>query len=176
MAKKGLATKRVTNKKVWSDGKRFTVAQGQLSRPRGRPIAGASALFKVVAEKLPFDSLNGVSRHLATLGIPPNGVYAAHDSMGYARYVGRGAIFTRLKLHKKAHAAELAYFSFYVVADKGHERELETLVIRAAGPQLQFNARKRRVDIAPGNVGDFEPGTFFYERQRKRGPLHKKAR
>lgn len=102
-------------------------------------------------------------------GLGTDGVYVAHDSMGYARYVGRGAIFTRLRARQKAQPAELVYFSFYVVEDKKHEREVETLLIRAAGPQLHFNTRKRRIDIQPGDVRDFEAGTKFFERQGRRG-------
>ena len=56
-----------------------------------------------------------------------------------------------------------------MVLDKAHEREIETLLIRSAGPHLQFNTQKKRVDIAPGNVRDCEAGTEFYERQSKRG-------
>jgi hypothetical protein len=98
-----------------------------------------------------------------------NGVYVAHDSMGFPRYIGRGAIFTRLKARKDAQPLELTYFSFYVVSEKKHEREIETLLIRAAGPLLQFNTRKKRVNIIPGNIRDYEAGTFFYERQYKKG-------
>jgi hypothetical protein len=55
------------------------------------------------------------------------------------------------------------------MSEKKHEREVETLLIRAAGFLLQFNDRKKRVGIAPGNVHDYEAGTFFYERQYKKG-------
>lgn len=89
--------------------------------------------------------------------------------MGVPRYVGRGDIFERLKARKKAHEAELQYFSYYIIPDKKHEREIETLVIRAASPLLDFNERKKRTIISTGNVRDYEGGTFFYERQRKRG-------
>lgn len=102
-------------------------------------------------------------------GLSRSGVYIAHDSMGYARYVGRGDIFTRLKFRRRAQRAELHYFSFYVVLDKKHEREIETILIRAAGPQLHFNSRKRRVDVQPGDVRDFERGTVFFARQGRRG-------
>ncbi len=93
----------------------------------------------------------------------------AHDSMGCPRYIGRGNIFQRLEARKMAHPLELEYFSFYVVSEKKHEREIETLLIRAAGFLLEFNDKKKRVGIAPGNVGDYEAGTIFYERQYKKG-------
>ncbi|MDA8049641.1 MAG: hypothetical protein M0002_06495 [Rhodospirillales bacterium] len=64
---------------------------------------------------------------------------------------------------------ELAYFSFFVVEAKIHEREVETTMIRAAGRLLDFNTRKIRNDIQPGDVRDFEPGTTYFERQYKRG-------
>ncbi len=98
-----------------------------------------------------------------------DGVYIAHDSMGVPRYIGRGQIFNRLMLRQKAQPLELVYFSFYVVSEKIHEREIETLLIRAASTQLHFNTRKKRVDIESGNIRDFEAGTLFYERQRIRG-------
>lgn len=88
--------------------------------------------------------------------------------MGYARYVGRGAIFTRLKAGARQSTLEIAYFSFYVVEEKNHEREIETLLIRAAGPLLYFNERMKRLSLSPGNIRDYEPGTEFYERQYKR--------
>lgn len=56
-----------------------------------------------------------------------------------------------------------------MVSDKKHEREIETLLIRAAGFLLEFNVRKKRTGIAHGNVRDFEVGTLFYERQQKKG-------
>jgi hypothetical protein len=110
-----------------------------------------------------------VKKHLQLDGLPSNGVYVAHDSMGYARYIGRGDIFTRLKARKKAQRLELSYFSFYVVLEKTHEREIESLLIRAAGPLLEFNNRKRRENIQAADTRDFEAGTQFYERQYKRG-------
>lgn len=97
-----------------------------------------------------------------------NGVYIAHDSMGVPRYIGRGRIFNRLKLRRKTQPLELVYFSFYVVSEKIHEREIETLLIRAAATQLHFNTRKKRVDIESGNIRDYEAGTLFYERRRRR--------
>jgi hypothetical protein len=89
--------------------------------------------------------------------------------MGVARYIGRGHIFERLKSRRRAQVLELVYFSFYVGFDKTNEREIETLLIRAVGPQLYFNTRKKREDIQPGNIRDYEAGTFFCERQYKRG-------
>ncbi len=160
-------SKKAVKKTVWSK-EGWTVVSGELQRGRGRP-AKAAPLFSVVAEKLPFGCLDGVKEELKTLGIKPFGVYAAHDSMGTPRYLGRGAIFTRLKSHLKTHPRELVYFSFFVVKEKTHEREIETLSIRAAGDTLQFNSRKKRTGIAPGSVLDYEAGTMFFERQQKRG-------
>jgi hypothetical protein len=84
--------------------------------------------------------------------------------MSYARYIGRGNIFQRLKACENAHRLELKYFSFYVVKNKNHEREIETLLIRAAGPMLQFNTRKKRLSTRAGNFHDYEAGTSFFER------------
>lgn len=165
-AHKGNLTK-TTSDTVWSDDF-WQVLQGELKRGSGRPRL-ARPLFRAVAEKIPFEALDDVRRSVSESDIETNGIYVAHDSMGVARYVGRGSIFTRLKARHRPNSQELKYFSFYVVAEKTHEREIETLLIRSAGPQLHFNSRKKRVDIQPGNVRDYEPGTVFYERQNKRG-------
>jgi len=100
-------------------------------------------------------------------------VYLAHDSIGVARYGGRGQIFSRLRKHKEKYPLELCYFSFYTIAGKKNEREIETALLRAAGPQLILNTRKVQDDITKGDVKDYEPGTSFFERQRKRGKKSK---
>lgn len=164
--KKKPSTKTITQK-VW-DGKDWTVQFGELKRGAGRP-GKVSRLFKYVGEKIPFDALDDVSYHFVSDQTPAQGVYVAHDSMGSPRYIGRGSVFHRLKAHKKSHSPELVYFSFYIVEDKQHEREIETLLIRAAGDQLAFNDRKKRVGIKPGNIRDYEPGTVFYERHSRKG-------
>lgn len=168
MPLKRIARPRIQPRRVWIGEGSWTVHLGQLERGRGRPEK-VEALFSVVGEKLPFESLSSIARAVSEEGLSTQGVYVAHDSMGYARYVGRGDIFTRLRSRRRAHPAELHYFSFYVVANKKHEVEIETLLIRAAGPQLHFNSRKRRIDIQPGDVRDFEHGTVYFERQRRRG-------
>lgn len=148
----------------------WTVKSGVLRQvKRGRP-PGPDKLFRVLGEKLPAESLEAVKNHLtADLGTTPKGVYIAHDSMGVARYIGRGDIFHRLSSHLTLHPDELRYFSFYVIPNKKHERDLETILIRACGATLHFNERKKRDGIEPGDVRDFEAGTRFYERQRVRG-------
>lgn len=167
MAKKAALTK-TTHASVFKDGELWNVQFGELKRHQGSP-GKTDHLFRVVGEKLPFESLASVRKHLKEKEFGENGVYIAHDSMGFPRYIGRGNIFTRLKSRKEACELELMYFSFYVVSEKKHEREIETLLIRAAGPLLHFNTRKKRVDIMPGNIRDYEAGTFFYERQFKKG-------
>jgi len=89
--------------------------------------------------------------------------------MGQARYIGRGNIFSRLAGHKKAHQLELQYFSFYVVEDRKQEREIETLLIRAAGPLLHFNEKKKQLTIDAGSINDYEANTRFFERHYKKG-------
>ena len=167
MAKKAALTKSI-HTCVYKDDELWNVQFGELKKHQGNP-GKAEHLFRVVGEKLPYEALAVVNKHVRKQGFGTNGVYVAHDSMGFARYIGRGAIFARLKARKDAQLLELAYFSFYVVSEKKHEREIETLLIRAAGPLLQFNTRKKRVSIMPGNIRDFEAGTYFYERQYKKG-------
>ena len=164
MAKK---VKKIIVPRIWGD-KQWVVRFGRLNVGPGRP-EGAPRLFKVVGEKLPFEAINAVARHLRNKGITRSGVYVAHDSMGYARYIGRGSIFSRLRTRRKSQVLELKYFSFYIVEDKKHEREIETLLIRAAGALLQFNTKKKRLTISPGSLLDYEAGTRFFERRYTRG-------
>ena len=167
------ATKAVT-KEVYTDNKCWTVQYGELKRGKGRPPK-TEHLFRVVGEKIPYAAISKVKKHLKGEGHTHQGVYIAHDSMGCPRYIGRGDIFARLESRKKAQPLELEYFSFYVVSEKNHEREVESLLIRASGFLLEFNDRKKRVGIAPGNIRDYEAGTIFYERQRKKGAVKKAA-
>jgi hypothetical protein len=165
---------KVVENTVFRDNKTWVVQQGVLKRGKGNP-GKTEHLFRVVGEKLPFESLPKVKADLKEKGLGTQGVYVAHDSMGCPRYIGRGYIFGRLEARKKAQPLELEYFSFYVVSEKKHERKVETLLIRTAGFLLEFNTKKKRVGVAPGNIRDYEAGTLFYERQRKKGAV-KKAR
>jgi hypothetical protein len=162
------AKKKTTSGTVAKTSNGFLVVRGELQAGRGRP-SKVEQLLKVVGEKLPFEVLQKVQKDLEKTVGKGNGVYIAHDSMGTPRYIGRGNIFGRLKSIYRKHSLELLYFSFYVVIDKKHEHELETILIHTAGPLLEFNERKRRTDIEHAKVGDFEAGTIFYERQQKRG-------
>lgn len=166
-SKKAKAKKSIESGNVWSEAQ-WVVRFGELKRGAGHP-GKVKNLFRVVGEKLPYNSLAKVKRSLEARGMSRQGVYLAHDSMGCPRYAGRGDIFGRLEQHLKAHADELSYFSFYVLEEKKHEREVETLLIRGSGFLLEFNERKKRVGIKPGNVQDFEAGTRFFERQKKKG-------
>lgn len=164
---KASATKTIQAKRVFRN-EHWNVRYGKLKPGRGRPES-TERLFVVLGEKLPFECLTAVRAHLRKEGVPRQGVYVAHDSIGCARYVGRGNIFSRLESRRKAQVLELKYFSFYVVKDKKHEREIETLLIRAAGPLLEFNQKKKTETIKTGNVRDYEAGTRFFERQYKKG-------
>lgn len=177
---KGQSTKKVLSS-VWNNGD-WKVVYGRLVPGRGRPTK-TSHLFACVAEKLPLECLRKVENTLKSEFAKANknkrgpkkkmrpieGVYLAHDSMGHARYGGRGQIFSRLQSHRRKYPKELLYFSFYVIANKSHEREIETAVLRAAGPQMILNERKVQTDSAPGNVKDYEPGSRFFERQQPKG-------
>jgi len=153
---------------VFRDGVNWTVQYGELKRGQGRP-SKEQHLFKVAGEKLPFESLAKVKKHLLEEEHSFQGVYVAFDSMGCPRYIGRGNVFARLEARRKAQPLELHYYSFYIVSQKQHEREVETLLIRAASFLLEFNDKKRRVGLSAGAINDYEPGMFFYERQHKKG-------
>jgi hypothetical protein len=168
MRKNKSQLKKCTIDKVFSDGERWIVHYGELRRGQGNP-GKTEHLFKVIGEKLPYSALNDVRKHVIASGHRPYGVYVAHDSMGCPRYIGRGHVFQRLENRKKSHSLELQYFSFYLVSEKKHEREIETLLIRASSFLLEFNEKKKRVGISHGNVRNYEAGTRFYERQYKKG-------
>lgn len=168
-------SKKVVSGTVWSDEKNWIVVEGKLKPAAGRPSA-TERLFQYVGEKLPFECLKEVRAKISKQAGDPEGIYMAHDSMGMARYGGRGKIFNRLHSHQGKYPKELLYFSFYVIKSKKHERELETAILRAAGPQMILNKRKVRSDISPGNVSDYEPGTLFFERQQRRGQKQKRRR
>jgi hypothetical protein len=153
--------------RVWKNDT-WTVGHGRLVPGRGRPRKH-TRLFTVAGERLAIEALEAVRRDLRRRGLSEEGVYVAHDSMGYARYVGRGRIFPRLRARAKANKLEVKYFSFYVMEAKVHEHEIETLLIRVAAPMLFFNERKKRLDLSGGNIRDYEPSTQFYERHYRRG-------
>jgi hypothetical protein len=164
--KKRLGKKRITSI-IYSDAD-WSVKAGTVVRAKPGKVK-VGCLFKIVGEKLPFQSIKKVEQHVTDVGISPNGVYLAMDSMGCTRYVGRGEVFQRLRAHKKRFSRELAFFSFYIVEKKQHEREVETLLIRTASFLAVLNERKVRASIAPGNILDYEVGTRFVERQWKKG-------
>ncbi len=170
MGKKRTARKEVKPDSVYVDQK-WKVVSGSLKAPRGRK---AHTLFKSFGEKIPFESLSKVENEVKSqLGkyrkSVVKGVYVAQDSMTYPRYIGRGDIFGRLKARHEKQRDELRYFSFYVVQSDYHEREIESLLIHIVGPLLTFNQRKKREDIEAPKVTDFEAGTHFIERQKRRG-------
>lgn len=167
-SKKHIQKRNVASHGMWA------VCRGRLVPSRGRPDK-VESLFRVVAEKIPFDCLDDVERDMKASELETNGIYLAHDSMGAVRYAGRGNIFNRLRARKKVQNLELMYFSFYIIPNNKHEREIETVIIRAASHMLEFNERKKRPTILPGNISDYEPGTSFYERQKKKGRKRKQA-
>lgn len=163
------ALKKVTDlTTLWTDKVSWTVHLGKLKRRPGRP-SNTKSLFKVVAEKLPYESLNKVAASLSAISDSAEGIYIAHDSMGCPRYIGRGNVINRLKARLREQPLELKYFSFYIVEEKKHEREIETLLIRAAAHLLYFNDRKKRPNIEAGDIKDYEAGTQYFERHRKKG-------
>jgi hypothetical protein len=143
----------------------WKIVAGRITAGRG---GTTTRLFRFVAEKIPFEALRFVENHVYQNHGSVNGIYVAHDSMSYPRYIGRGNIFDRLYSRKRQHPRELKYFSFYVVESKKHERELETLLIHVTGSLLSFNEQKKRVGIEAGSIYDFEAGTKYIQRQNGR--------
>ena len=101
--RKASLTKVVTGS-VFKDNKTWVVQHGQLKRGQGNP-GKTEHLFRVVGEKLPFDSLSERSEYISrSKATALKAVYVAHDSMGCPRYIGRGNIFGRLEARKKGAA------------------------------------------------------------------------
>lgn len=145
-------------------GSGWQVYAGRLKPAPGRP-SKQKQLFRVVAEKIPLATLADVKAHYElNHELDPYGVYMLHDSMGNPRYTGRGRVFPRIKRRWKENPHELLYFSFYILENKQHEREIETLLIRATGSLLHFNTQKKQTDTSTGRISDYEPGTHFYHR------------
>lgn len=167
-------SKKKVEKKIWS-GDGYVVVPGRLIPGPGRP-GKTGTLFQFVGEKLPYACLSEVAKYVKTNSDDVEGVYLAHDSFGIARYGGRGDIFGRLATHKRKYGKELLYFSFFIIARKAHEREIETALLRAAGSQMALNQRKVRSRLEIGNVTDYEPGTKFVERQAQRGKKKRLSR
>jgi hypothetical protein len=147
---------------------------GELKRRKGRPRK-EKHLFKVIGEKLPLGSLRFVENTIVDAEIVANGVYMAHDSMGVARYGGRGNIFRRLRSHRRKYRKQLVYFSFYIIENKIHEREIENAILRAAGPQMILNKRKLGDGINAGNITDYEASSYFFERHSRSGRKKKRV-
>lgn len=159
---------------VYSDDG-WVVKVGRLKPKAGRPHK-TGHLFEIVAEKLPFECLSKVRKVIVDAEMRREGVYMAHDSMGVARYGGRGQIFARLRSHKKRYPKELMYFSFYTIANKNHEREIENAILRAAGGQMLLNQNKKREGLEVGAVTDYEAGTYFFQRSTARAARKRKTR
>lgn len=171
--KKAKLTKHTIGPLPSAKGDAWKVLYGKLKRGKGNP-GKHEHLFKVFGEKLPQAYLTRVKNHVKNSGLKSEGVYVVHDSMGCPRYIGRGSVFSRIGTRFKAQPLELRYFSFYLVSEKKHEREIETILIRASSYLLEFNEKKKKTGIAHGDVKDYEAGSYFYERQKKKGKKRKK--
>ncbi len=139
---KGASRKTVTVKIGPTRGP-WKVVGGHLKRARGNP-GKIDNLFALVAEKIPFDFIDDLHKTVRTRDYGTQGVYVAHDSMGWPRYIGRGEVFSRLKARHRINAEELKYFSLYIIKNKKHTREIETLMIRVQTQLSQYATRAAR--------------------------------
>lgn len=147
---KRIGKKRIEGE-IWSGGG-WSVRKGRVVRGARGKVA-QTKLFKIIGEKIPLLALVDVERFVEKeCGRKPKGIYLVHDSMGCPRYIGRGKIFDRLHAHNREFSRELVYSSFYVVEDKVHEREIETLLLRAASYLTALNKRKIRASIENSEI------------------------
>ena len=153
---------------LW-EGNKWRVDSFRLRKKEAGKGAPPKPMFCYVGEKLPFEALEATQKKMKEMygQRVVNGVYIAHDSVGEARYIGRGDIFGRLKSHKKKYDLELQYFSFYVLKDKKIERQVETILIHAVGVGLLFNTKKIRSANETHDPNDFEEGTVYFHRKGK---------
>ena len=79
--RKKAAEKKIKVAKLWGNSQ-WTVRYGKLNPGRGRPEA-VERMFLFLAEKIPFEAFESVKRHFKKVSSRKNGVYIAHDSMGY---------------------------------------------------------------------------------------------
>lgn len=148
-----------------ADGEQWRVARGKLVRGPGHP--GQQQLFQVVAERIPFEALGAIAKDMKKQQLPCGGVYMLHDSMGGPRYAGLSInVFSRLRNHHHKYGAQLPYFSFFTVLSGRHQKEIETVMVRAVG-NAAINQYKKAVGFEPGSLEGFAPGTIFYQRKKK---------
>src|SRR5260370_38371170 len=83
IAIKKRAVKTIKGAWIYRDDQ-WIVRFGKLNAGPGRP---QKTLFLAIGEKLPVESIGKVNACLRAKGIRRLGVYVAHDSMGYARYI-----------------------------------------------------------------------------------------
>ncbi|HUI91496.1 MAG TPA: hypothetical protein VLX68_04525 [Chitinivibrionales bacterium] len=99
-------SKKRTSRKKSRDHKTFgswTISCGELIAKQGRPGKKDQTIFKAFGEKIPWNTVNWIKHILQENKLGTEGIYIAHDSMGIPRYIGRGAIFSRLAARFKAH-------------------------------------------------------------------------
>jgi len=157
------------DKYVWDEGARC-IRAGKLRSLQGRPRK-VSPLVSVVGEHLPFASILDVQRHLCErtrkCWQQLLGVYMIHDKKGVVRYAGKGMIFGRLRSHKKKYGDKVTRFSFYLIPDRRHRDEIETLMLR--GLHLTENKQKNRTSTYTRAILSFCPGIHFYQFRGKAG-------
>lgn len=152
----------------------WRVVRGRIVRGPGAP--GKEQLFRVVAEKIPFGALNEIGRDLIKERLPRGGVYMLHDSMGSPRYAGLSRnVITRLAAHHRQFPHELPYFSFYTGLSPKHQKEIETVLVRAVG-SAGINQYKTANGSEPGSLRGFAPGTIFYQRRKLRVARKRRGR
>ena len=72
---------RPRDRNVWANSL-WGVWRGEVRRPPGPP---SESPFTVVAEKLPYESIQMVERAMKERRLTRTGVYVTHDSMGTSR-------------------------------------------------------------------------------------------
>lgn len=144
------------------------LVRGEVKAPKG---PRTTSFLTLTGELLPRDSWSELPANIS-------GVYVLFDSSETARYVGiSNDVRTRLGKYFAGHLQAdddkrtvAVSFSVFMVSNRKHARELESLLIHVLGPALFLNKRKqRRYGIRP-DVKVFEAGTLLLQRRDARPP------
>ncbi len=136
---------------------------------RARQGRRKPSFLTLVGEMLPREAWRELPDHVA-------GVYVLFDSSETARYVGiasdvrarLGQYFTGSLEGDNDKRAITASFSVFMVSNRKHARELESLLIHVLGPALFLNKRKQRAFGVRPDAKVFEAGTLVLQRRRSR--------
>lgn len=142
------------------------LVRGEVRARRGRR---KPSFLTLIGEMLPRESWLELPDHVS-------GVYVLFDSSETARYVGIASdVRARLRQYFTGRLKDdddkraiTASFSVFMVSNRKHARELESLLVHVLGPALFLNERKQRAFGVRPDAKVFEAGTLVLQRRKSR--------